>query len=257
MTKLIDTHAHLYAKAFDADRKEMVARALLDLSHLFLPNVDLESIEGMHALAAAYPQHCFAMMGLHPCSVDGEWKATLAAIESHLRNGSVRYYGIGETGLDYYWDKTWVQEQKLALEVQANWAKEMALPLILHCRDSMDDVIAMMQQAQDGRLRGIFHCFTGTALQAQQIIDAGFLLGIGGVVTYKNSGLAEALAAVPLSHLVLETDAPYLTPVPYRGKRNESAYIRFVAEKLSEIKEAPLAEVARITSANALQLFGV
>lgn len=253
--KLIDTHSHLYVKHFRGDLDEVIARAREVLSHVFLPNIDLPSIAEMNALADRDREFFFPMLGLHPSSVKEDWQAILAEMERRWEDGG--YFGVGECGLDYYWDKTHIPEQKAALRLQIEWAKAKNLPLILHCRESMDDVIALVSEGQDGRLRGIFHCFTGTETQAQQIQDLGFLMGIGGVLTYKTSELPQVLSSVPLSALVLETDAPYLPPVPHRGKRNESAYTPLIARRLSEVKEVSFAEVATATTANALRLFGL
>lgn len=252
---MIDTHSHLYSRKFQSDSAETTARAREVLSHVFLPNIDLDSVDDMNALTASAPDFFFPMMGLHPCYVKADWREVLAKMEQEFADG--KYYGVGETGLDYHWDKTFVAEQKDSLRMQIEWAKDMDLPLILHCRESMDDVIELVKEGQDGRLKGIFHCFTGTTEQADQVKDLGFLMGIGGVVTFKNGGLAEILPHIDLKDLVLETDSPYLPPVPYRGKRNESSYIPIIARKLAEIKDVTLAEVDRVTSANAFGLFGV
>lgn len=252
---LVDTHSHLYARQFQADQAAVTARAREVLSYCFLPNIDLRSVADMLALAATAPGFFYPMMGLHPCSVKEDWKEVMKETERHLRDG--RWYGIGETGLDYHWDKTFVAEQKQALDIQFGWAKELQLPIVLHCRESMDDVIAMAAAAQDGRLRGIFHCFTGTVEQAKQITDMGFLLGIGGVLTYKNSGLAEVVAQLGIDHLVLETDSPYLTPVPHRGQRNESAYTALVGRKLCDVLGITYAAMAHTTTSNALRMFAL
>lgn len=253
--KMIDTHSHLYSKQFRGDMDEAVARAKEVLNHVFLPNIDLASIPEMNAVADRDRDFFFPMMGLHPSSVKEDWQQVLGAMEQEWERGS--YVGVGECGLDYYWDKTHIPAQKAALRLQIEWAKAKRLPLILHCRESMDDVIALVQEGQDGRLSGIFHCFTGTAAHARQIQDLGFVMGIGGVLTYKTSELPAVLAAVPLEALVLETDSPYLPPVPHRGKRNESSYIPLIARKLSEVKDVAIAEVARVTSATALRVFGM
>jgi TatD DNase family protein len=252
---MIDTHSHLYSRKFQADMPAVVARAKEVLSHVFLPNIDLPSIAEMNRVADLDRNFFFPMMGLHPCSVKEDWEAVLATMHAELETGG--YVGVGECGLDYYHDKTFVAEQKAALRLQLTWARERNLPIILHCRDSMDDVIALVSEAQDGRLRGIFHCFTGDARQAKQVQDLGFLMGIGGVLTYKTSELPPVLVDVPLSALVLETDSPYLPPVPHRGQRNESSYIPYIARRLAEVKDMTIAEVARVTSENALHMFGM
>ena len=253
--QLIDTHSHLYSRKFQNDQDAVIARAREVLSHVFLPNIDLESIGPMKALTAKAPDFFFPMMGLHPCYVKENYEEVLAKIEAEWANGP--YYGVGETGLDYYWDKSHIPAQKTSLRRHIEWAKDKDLPLILHCRESMDDVIELVEEGQDGRLKGIFHCFTGTNAQAKKVKDLGFLMGIGGVVTYKKSGLAETVADIDLADLVLETDSPYLPPVPHRGKRNESSYTTFVARRLAEAKGVSIAEVARVTSENALRLFGI
>lgn len=255
-TVFADTHAHLYSNQFDNDRDAMVQRALqAGVRYLFLPNIDLPSIPTMLDLEAAYPQHCFAMMGLHPCSAEANYLTDLRVMEDWLAKR--RFVAIGEIGLDYYWSKEFIAEQKEAFRIQCRWAKELDIPTIIHARDSLDDLIELVREEKTDRLRGIFHCFSGTAAQAKAVLELGFLIGIGGVITYKNSGLADAIREVPLSSIVLETDAPYLTPVPHRGKRNESSYIPLIAEKLADVLHSSIDEIARVTTANALQLFGV
>ncbi len=253
--KLVDTHTHLYAKAFNGDRDAMIQRAIEQgVEQFFLPNIDGESIEGMLALEAAYPNRCFAMMGLHPCSVKENFKEELATVRQWLDRR--KFCAVGEIGIDLYWDKTFFEQQKEAFLTQIQWAIEFDIPIVIHSRESTDIIIEMLKKAKDNRLRGIFHCFGGTEEQAKAIIDLGFLLGIGGVLTYKNSGLGQALQEIDLQHIVLETDAPYLAPVPYRGKRNESAYVRAVAEKLAEVKGVTLEAVAKATTQNAERVFG-
>ena len=253
--KFIDTHSHLYHKNFLADWDAVLERTQETCSHVFLPNVDLKSMPRMHLLADQHPDLFFPMMGLHPCDVKENFRDILTEMEAAFSQR--KYLGVGETGLDYYWDKTLVAEQKESLRIQIEWAKVKSLPLILHCRDSMDDVIEIVQQNQDGRLKGIFHCFNGNAMQAEKIVAEGFLLGVGGVLTYKNSGLDVALKNISMDYLVLETDSPYLTPVPHRGKRNESSYVKFVAEKLAEMKGVDISEIAEKTGMNALTVFGI
>ncbi len=254
---IIDTHAHLYSSQFDDDRTEMIQRAVAaGVEVLCLPNIDLESIAGMHALETQFPNHCHAMMGLHPCSVDENWEATLYTMRSHI--DSRNYIAIGEIGVDLYWDKTFRAEQMEAFRQQIRWAKEKQWPIVIHARDSFPEIFEVVDQENDERLRGIFHCFTGTSEDAKKIDHyGGFLLGIGGVVTYKKSELPEVLKTVSPEKLVLETDAPYLPPVPFRGKRNESAYILHTAEKVAEIYGIPLSRLAEITTKNAIELFGL
>lgn len=234
----------------------MVQRAINSgVTRLYLPNIDAESIEGMLALEAEFPENCFAMMGLHPCSVQPDtYEAELALVEKWL--GARSWAGIGETGIDLYWDKTTLGIQQIAFARQCEWAKELGRPIIIHSREANREAIEVVRQVQDGRLRGIFHCFSGTLEEANQMIELGFLLGIGGTLTYPKSELPTLLREIPLENIVLETDAPYLPPVPHRGKRNESAFVRHTAEALSEAKVLPLTEIARITTANALRMFG-
>lgn len=256
MAFLIDTHAHLYAEQFDEDRTEMMQRAFDNgIQHIFLPNIDEASIPGMLDLEAAYPNQCHAMMGLHPCSVDANYKQVLDGMRQWFDKRS--FCAVGEIGLDYYWSKEFVKEQKDAFRIQCRWAKELDIPIIIHARDSLDDLIEIVREEKTDNFRGIFHCFGGTLEQANQIVELGFIMGLGGVLTFKKANLGAVIEHVGLEHLVLETDAPYLTPKPYRGKRNESAYVRYVAEKLAEVKGISVDEVAETTSANALKLFGM
>lgn len=252
--KLVDTHAHLYAKAFNADRSEMIERAVArGVETFYLPNIDSGSIEGMLALEAAYPHRCFAMMGLHPCSVQENYEEELAVVRSWLDKRP--FCAIGEIGIDLYWDKSTLAIQEIAFRRQISWALEFDVPIVIHARESTEEILVILESLQEARLRGIFHCFTGDAGQAARAIALGFHLGIGGVLTFKNSGLDQTVSGIDLRHLVLETDAPYLAPVPFRGKRNESSYVYFVAEKLAEIKGITIEEVARITTANAAKIF--
>lgn len=233
----------------------MVRRAIhAGVTRIYLPNIDAESIDGMLALETEFPDNCFAMMGLHPCSVQPEtYETELALVEKWL--GQRKWAGIGETGIDLYWDKTTLEIQQIAFARQCEWAKELGRPIIIHSRVANREAIEVVRQAQDGRLRGIFHCFSGTLEEAKAMIDLGFMLGIGGTLTYPKSELPALLREIPLEHIVLETDAPYLPPVPHRGKRNESAFVRHTADALSEAKVLPLVEIARTTTANALRMF--
>lgn len=251
----IDTHSHLYSEQFNEDRTDMVQRALnAGVDCIYLPNIDLDSIEGMHQLEEEFPGKCKAMMGLHPCSVDANWESVLAEMKQHIDQRP--YAAIGEIGIDLYWDKTFVNEQKAAFRTQIEWAKELGWPIVIHARDSFQEIFEVMDEAYDERLSGIFHCFTGGKEEIEKILGySNFLFGIGGVVTYKKSDLPEVLPLIPLEKLVLETDAPYLPPVPFRGKRNESAYLLHTAEKVAEILNLPLQELGRITSDNAKRLF--
>lgn len=250
----IDTHAHLYAQQFKTDLHDMLMRSVeAQVNRMYLPNIDHESIEGMLELEEKYPAHCFATMGLHPCSVGKDFEKDLYEIETWLSKRTFK--AIGEMGTDLHWDKTYFEQQKEAFKIQASWAKKYDLPLIIHCRKSTYETIALLKELQDGTLKGIFHCFGGSWEEAQEIIKLGFLMGIGGVVTYKKSGLQDILPKIDLKHLVLETDAPYLTPEPHRGKRNESSYIPLIAQKLADFKQITLEEVMLKTTENALNLF--
>ncbi|RMG84886.1 MAG: TatD family deoxyribonuclease [Bacteroidetes bacterium] len=251
---LIDTHTHIYLKHFDNDREAMLERAArAGVTRFYLPNIDSSSISAMLNLEAQHPDTCFAMMGLHPCSVKSDYKKELSLVEEWL--GKRPFCAVGEIGIDLHWDKTTLDIQKDAFLTQIEWAKTLGLPIVIHCRDAMDLTIDLVRQAKDERLRGIFHCFGGTLEQAREIIELGFYLGIGGVLTYKKSGLDKVLSEVPLESVVLETDAPYLAPVPYRGKRNESAWVRIVAERLAEVKGLTINEIAIETTKNAEKIF--
>lgn len=251
----IDTHTHLYSEAFIEDRHEMVRRAVgAGVHKMLLPNIDASSIEGMYALEREFPDNCFAMMGLHPTSVDERWEEELAVIGKQLFER--KFIAVGEIGIDLYWEQKFKEQQVAAFIRQIGWAKELGLPIVIHARDSFPEIFEVLDQHNDERLKGVFHCFTGTAADAEKVESyGGFLLGIGGVVTFKKSGLDEVLKNVSPDRLILETDAPYLAPVPYRGKRNESAYIPLIAEKLSDIYEVPVAQIAQITTANAENMF--
>jgi len=251
---LIDTHAHLYAKQFDEDRESMLERAKASgVEKFYLPNIDSNSIAGMLELEANHPETCFPMMGLHPCSVKENYEEELAIVEEWLFKRP--FCAVGEIGIDLYWDKTTLPQQIIAFRKQIGWAKQLDVPIIIHARDSTEEILQVLETEKDDKLRGIFHCFGGTVEDANRIIDLGFYLGIGGVLTFKKSGLDKTLQEIDLKHVVLETDAPYLAPTPYRGKRNESSYVRLVAEKLAGVKNIPFTEVAAITSANAKKIF--
>jgi len=253
---LVDTHSHMYSEEFSADLAEVMQRAVKEgVSKIYLPAIDSNSASSMLQLETSYPDHCIAMMGLHPCYVKENYLEELEFVKSWLSKR--KFAAIGEIGLDYYWDRNFDNQQKEAFEVQIDWALDYNLPIVIHSRDSMDNTIEIVRSKQNGPLRGIFHCFSGTYEQAIKIIDLGFLLGIGGVLTYKKSGLAEIVEKLPLDAMVLETDSPYLTPVPFRGKRNESSYLKYIATKLAEIKRLPLEEISRITTANAEKIFNV
>jgi TatD DNase family protein len=254
--EFIDTHAHLYVDQFNGDLEAMLARAKDDkISKVVLPNIDWASSQALIDLYLSDTDFFVPMMGLHPCSVNEDYKSELDQIATHFLRHN--FASVGEIGLDYYWDTSKIKEQKDAFVIQLGWSKTNNLPVAIHCRDSFDDILEILEKEQDGSLQGVLHCFTGNKEQAQRLIDLGFYLGIGGVLTYKNSGLDKVLEAIDLKHLVLETDAPYLSPVPFRGKRNESAYLIYIAEKLAEVKGCKLEQVAMHTTQNAKDLFGI
>jgi TatD DNase family protein len=263
MPVFIDSHAHIYQPTFNGDIADTIRRSKeAGLSKIILPNIDIESLDRVLKLSSAYPDICLPTVGLHPCDVRENYVEVLEEMKSWAyrpeRFPEKKIYAIGETGLDYYWDTTFKEEQKIALRMQVAWALELDLPIILHTRNSIQDTIDIINELHDGRLRGVFHCFSGTLEEAQQIISMeNFYLGIGGTVTYKNSQLPEVLKEIPLEKIMLETDAPYLSPVPYRGKRNESSYIPIIAERLAEVKRVALGEVAQLTTANAEALFRI
>jgi TatD DNase family protein len=260
---LTDTHSHLYGEQFDHDRAAVIARAAeAGVQYHFLPNVDLESVPQLVQTVQSFPDVCFPMLGLHPCSVKDDYLPVLEKIREHIDNAGMLLgkpiCAIGEIGLDFYWDVTHKSEQFDALEKQIGWALEMELPVVLHTRKSVQETIEVVKQLHSGNLSGVFHCFGGSVQEAERIISMdNFYLGIGGVVTYKNAGMAEVVTNIPLEYLILETDAPYLTPVPHRGKRNEPAYVRLVAEKVAALKGISLEEVMTVTSENAGKLYKV
>lgn len=252
--KLIDTHTHLYLDAFDTDRAAVIDKAEKEgIEQFFLPNVDKTTIEGMLEMEEKWPDKCFPMMGVHPCSIKEDFELELKIARDWLEKRS--FAAVGEIGIDLYWDKTFFEQQKIAFRRQIDWALEFNLPIVIHSRDATDIIIELLNKIKGEKPKGIFHCFSGSLSQAQSIIDLGFYLGIGGVLTFKNGGLDKIIKDVELKYLVLETDAPYLTPTPFRGKRNESSYIKLIAEKLAAIKEIDLEEVAKITTANAETVF--
>jgi TatD DNase family protein len=253
---LIDTHAHLYSEDFDDDRDAIIRNATeAGVKKIVLPNIDEKSIDSMLALKDAYPDICYPLMGLHPTSVGKNYKEQLMLVQTWLEKET--FYGIGEIGIDLYWDKTYLQEQQEAFRTQLGMARSMQQPVVIHVRNSFDEVYSILSKEQDGNMKGVFHCFSGSEDEAQKIIDIGFYMGIGGVVTFKNSNLPEVLKKVSINHLLLETDAPYLAPMPHRGRRNESAYLLHIADKLAGIYETTPKEVEEITTANAKMLFGI
>lgn len=250
-----DTHSHLYDKKFAEDQKEVIERAFLEgVQRIFLPNVDQHTVKGMMDVVHAHPQKCFPMMGLHPCHVKENYKEELAVLKKHLDFGG--FCAVGEIGMDLYWDKSFINEQKEAFRTQIHWAKEKGLPIAIHCRDAFDEIFEILEDEKDEKLRGVFHCFTGTLEQAHRAIGLNFYLGIGGVVTFKKAGLDQVVQQVDLKHLVLETDSPYLAPSPNRGKRNESSYLLHIAQKIADLHQISIEELAHITTDNSVKLFG-
>jgi TatD DNase family protein len=253
-----DTHTHLYAGDFDADRDAIVGKAIdAGVKYLFLPGIDIEYYDRMMELSSRFPGNCFPMIGLHPTSVKQDYKKELDFITGKLASGKEKYYAIGEVGMDLYWDKTYTAEQEEALGYQADLAIRYNLPMVIHTRNSFDEVIKILGKKKSPGLTGVFHCFGGSVSQAKQALDLNFYLGIGGIITYKNSGLQKVVEEISLEHLLLETDSPWLPPVPHRGQRNDSSYIPLIAQKIAEIKRVPVEEVAKVTTSNALKLFGI
>ena len=252
---LIDTHAHIYLEEFEPDRTEMIERAKKEgIGKILMPAIDSNTHDAMCHVEMENPGICFSMMGLHPCSVKENYTEELKIAREYLENKSFK--GVGETGLDFYWDKTFADQQYLVFRKQIGWALHFDIPVVIHSRNSIDECISVVKEQQKGKLKGVFHCFSGNIYQARQIIDLGFYLGIGGVITFKNAGLDIVMKELELDNIVIETDAPYLSPVPFRGKRNESSYIKLVAQKIAAIKNRTVDEIAEITTKNAIKLFG-
>ena len=252
---MIDTHTHIYLDRFKEDIDAILKRAAaVGVERFYLPNIDKESIADLKALAAAHDQ-IYPMMGLHPSHVKEDWEEQLAAVWEELE-GETKYYAVGEIGLDLYWDKTFIAEQQEAFRRQIRKAKEMHLPIVIHCRDAFDETFEVLEAEADEQLFGIFHCFTGNLEQARRALALNLKLGIGGVVTFKNGGLDKVVAELKTEDLVLETDAPFLAPAPFRGKRNEPAYLEQIAQKIADIHQISKEEVSRITTENALKIFG-
>jgi TatD DNase family protein len=264
---LTDTHTHLYSKEFDADRTALIEKAInAGVKRFFLPNVDSESIPGMFQVEKQFSENCFPMMGLHPCSVNQTYQQELRVVEYWLSKR--KFAGIGEIGIDLYWDKSFFEQQQDAFRSQIRLAKKYDLPYVIHSRSAFDETMQIVNEFKNDNIKAIFHCFSGNVEQAEQVIAAGmpagasmgdagnFKLGIGGVVTFKNSGLDKVVEAIDLKHLVLETDAPYLAPMPHRGKRNEPDYLVMVAKKIAEIKKISIEEVAAVTTQNSIEVFG-
>ena len=253
---IVDTHCHLYLDEFKNDITDVIKRAEFEsVEKFYLPAIDSSEIENMLLLETKFPGKCIAMMGLHPCYVKENYQQELDIVSSWLSKR--KFAAVGEIGLDFYWDKTFVKQQYSAFRTQIELALQYNLPIVIHTREAMQESIDVVKEYKPKGIRGIFHCFGGSVENAREIIDAGFYLGIGGVLTYKKSGLAEVLAQIDLSHMVLETDAPYLTPVPFRRKRNESSYLKYIVEKMALIKNVSTEEIAVVTTANAEKIFGL
>lgn len=252
--RLIDTHAHLYLSEFDADRADVIASAVAKgIDTILLPNIDSGSVLPLLELCTAYPAHCKPMMGLHPTSVNSDADKELQAVKDELAKGI--YVAVGEIGIDLYWSVDFQEQQIRVFREQLRLAQSFGLPVAIHTREAFPLILDVVEQEMAGGLRGVFHCFSGTADDATRIMELGFMMGIGGVITYKKSSLPEVVAGIPMEFLVLETDAPFLPPVPFRGKRNQSDYLLYIAQKLAEVKHLQLEEVAEKTTANALRLF--
>lgn len=248
-----DTHTHIYDERLVADAGQIQRAIDAGVTRMYMPNCDSGTIDGMLQLADQWPANCLPMMGLHPCYVKENYKEELEIVTDWLAKR--KFHAVGEIGLDYYWDMTFKEQQHAAFEVQIDLALQYDLPIVIHSRESTQDCIDVVRKKQNGKLKGIFHCFSGTLEEAKQITALGFYLGIGGVVTYKKSTLPDVVREIALEHIVLETDAPYLAPVPYRGKRNESSYIPVIAAAIAEVKTIPIEEVAAVTTANSEKIF--
>src|SRR5574338_370287 len=251
---LIDTHSHIYLSEFDNDRKEMLERAEKEfVAKILMPAIDTQTHAAMLETERNFPNLCFSMIGLHPCSVKEDYKNELQIVHDLLQER--KFIAIGETGLDFYWDLTFKTQQIEAFQQQIEWALQYDIPIVIHSRNSTNECIELIQKNQNGKLKGVFHCFSGTIGQAHQIIDLGFYLGIGGVLTFKKSGLDAVMENIGLDRVVLEKDATYLSPVPFRGKRNECSYLKYIAQKLADTKRMQFEEIARVTTNNAEKLF--
>ena len=252
--RFIDTHSHIYLDAFNSDRPETILRAAdAGVKKIYLPNIDSRSVDKMNSLADEYPELCYPMMGLHPTSVKNDFRKELLIIDQQLEKGI--YHGVGETGIDLYWDKTYKEQQAISFRHHLELALKFDLPVVIHCRESYSEVITIVNEYAGRELRGIFHAFSGNTEQASEVIALGFKIGIGGVVTYKKSGLAEVVKKIGPDNIVLETDAPFLPPVPKRGMRNEPSYLHYIAQKVALILDVSTEEIAEITTKNAELLF--
>ncbi|MBW8332655.1 MAG: TatD family hydrolase [Prolixibacteraceae bacterium] len=253
---LIDTHSHIYSTDFIHDRDEIIQRAYSnDVRKIILPNIDSSSVKNLLDMVDSYPHICFPLMGLHPTSVNHDYQEELQVVEYWLKKR--KFYGIGEIGIDLYWETAFLQEQTHAFRFQLNLAREYQLPVVIHVRDSFEQVYNVLLEEKDKNLTGVFHSFSGTLEQAQLVIDLGFKIGVNGIITFKKSGLDEVISKIDPSNLLLETDSPYLTPVPFRGKRNESSYLVHIAQKIADLHQMTVGEIAKITTENARKLFGI
>ena len=253
---LIDTHSHIYSTDIIHDRDEVIQRAYSsDVRKIILPNIDSSSVKNLLDMVDTYPHICFPLMGLHPTSVNNDYQEELQVVEYWLKKR--KFYGIGEIGIDLFWETSFLEEQTHAFRFQLELARQYELPVVVHVRDSFEEVYKVLLEMKDEKLTGVFHSFTGTLEQAQLIIAIGFKIGVGGIVTFKKSGLDQVISQIDPSHLILETDSPYLTPVPFRGKRNESSYLVYIAQKIADLHQMTLGEIAKITTENARKLFGI
>ncbi len=253
---LIDTHSHIYSTDFIHDMDEVVQRAYSnDIRKIVLPNIDSSSVKNLLDLADSYPHICVPLMGLHPTSVNQDYREELEVVEYWLKKR--KFYGIGEIGIDLYWDKSFLEEQTQAFRYQLDLARQYNLPVVIHVRDSFDEVYNVLTEVKDYKLNGVFHSFTGTIEQADLIVGLGFKIGVGGIITFKKNGLEQVIRQIDPKHLILETDAPYLTPTPFRGKRNESSYLVYIAQKIADLHQMAVGDIAKVTTENARKLFGI
>ncbi|MTI32787.1 TatD family hydrolase [Xanthovirga aplysinae] len=252
--EFVDTHAHIYAKEFKADIEAIINRSREEgVNKIFMPNIDHTSIDDMLEVENRFPDQCIAMMGLHPCHVKKDFQKELYIVEEWLSKRG--FVAVGEIGIDLYWDKSTLELQQEAFKIQIEWAKKYNIPIVIHCRDAFEETMSIVEELKDDRLYGIFHCFTGSVSEAQRIIDSEFMIGIGGVATFKNAGMDKVIPGIDLKHIVLETDSPYLAPVPFRGKRNEPSYIPKIAQKVGDYHESAIDIIAEVTTANARKVF--
>ncbi len=254
---LIDTHSHLYLKEFEADIQDVISAAKQKgVEKILLPNIDSSTVNALNNLCQQFPNFCYPMMGLHPGSVNKDYNKELEIIKDEIDRRD--FIAIGEIGIDLYWDSTFIKEQVAAFELQIDWAKELGLPIVIHARDSFEEIFQVLDRKIDDRLSGVFHCFTGQLAEFEKIMSyRNFMFGIGGILTFKNAGLDKIVKQIPLNKIILETDSPYLAPLPFRGKRNESAYVHYVAEKLADVKDASISQIIKQTGSNATDLFNL